>query len=220
MDRRTNGGYDIGGIAPGADDQHRPGLPSLGNRKDRGRLRIFTERELFAIRHHAHNLNRGAGKVFEVSSHGIGGVKQAAGELPIHDGYGRGFGGVGEADIAPGKQRNSGRGQKSGRSLIIKGVKLSPGRTEIGGLLREDQHGGRIETERSGVGVPRGFDSRDGRDAFQQLALETIRGGTVVVAGLIQIELRADDIPRLERPAGWVPDWSGIGREDATRPAR
>ncbi len=90
-DHFANGGYHIGRVAPGPDDERRPCVPLLRDREERRGFRIFTERKVFSIRHDAHDLDRHTGAVLEIASDGVLGVEESPGELLIHNGNSRGL---------------------------------------------------------------------------------------------------------------------------------
>jgi hypothetical protein len=63
----------------------------LRDRVERCGFRIFTERQVFSVCHDAHDLDWQAGVVLEVAADGVVGAEEAPGELPIHNGNGRGL---------------------------------------------------------------------------------------------------------------------------------
>lgn len=75
-----------------------------------GGFGLFGEGLVFAIHHDADDLSGRSGAVFKEASDDVVALKQAAGELLVHDGNERSFDCVAEADIAPGEQRCCGAG--------------------------------------------------------------------------------------------------------------
>ena len=65
-------------------------------------------------------------------------------------------------------------------------------------MLREDAGHRGVAGKSRGIRVPGCFHSGDLRDAFEKLTLEMIGGGIAGVASLVQIELREQNILRIE----------------------
>ena len=67
-DHFADGGFHGGCIAPGPDDESRFGIRPLRDGEERGRLRSFTERQVFSVLHKTYDADGCAGAEFEIAA--------------------------------------------------------------------------------------------------------------------------------------------------------
>ena len=163
-----------GGIGPVANDELCSWYRPLQDGEEGGLLRIFGEQKIFARWHHADNLNRLAGAVLEVAADNLVRVKQAAGELLIHNGHRRRVRFVAKAEVASFEQLSLRGLEISRRDVEVKSIKCFVGVSEVGRLLRKDRYVRRVG-EGCCVRVGRRFHSRKLRHLLQQLPLNMFR---------------------------------------------